>query len=151
MTENMNAGKTHAFFSWASENATVPDYEWVETRRNPALEHSSMHPPLPRRTYAQDGMAMLNQLNGVTLDGEDSPWDQVDADEELPAHVNLQQQHVLKSVYRGEKRPDYVVKADEDSFIMLGELERRLRVLPRKMTYWGCKWNKRAISSLVEG
>jgi hypothetical protein len=35
-------------------------------------------------------------------------------------------------------RPDYVMKADDDSFIMLGELERRLRVIPRTLAYWGC-------------
>lgn len=38
----------------------------------------------------------------------------------------------------GEKRPDYVSKADDDSFIMLGELEKRLRVLGGNKIYWGC-------------
>lgn len=42
-------------------------------------------------------------------------------------------------VYQGERRPDYIVKADEDSFIVLGELERRLRVAPRRLAYWGCE------------
>jgi len=37
----------------------------------------------------------------------------------------------------GWKKVDYVVKADDDSFIVLDELERHLRVAPRKMTYWG--------------
>lgn len=36
-------------------------------------------------------------------------------------------------------RPDYVMKADDDAFIMLDELEKRLRVTPRTLTYWGCK------------
>ncbi|CAD6567355.1 MAG: hypothetical protein TREMPRED_003558 [Tremellales sp. Tagirdzhanova-0007] len=76
--ENMNAGKTHAFFSWAAENATVPDWEYP-------LVH----------------------------EGPTGP------------------------VWRGEKRPAYVVKADEDSFIMLGELEWRLRAAPRTKAYWG--------------
>ncbi|KAL7423346.1 hypothetical protein Q5752_002649 [Cryptotrichosporon argae] len=71
--ENMNSGKTHAFFSWAAANATVPDW-----------------------SYDADG-----------------------------------------PVWIGEKKPDYVVKADEDSFIMLGELERRLRAAPRTKAYWG--------------
>ncbi|KAL7418065.1 hypothetical protein BDY24DRAFT_332566, partial [Mrakia frigida] len=62
--ENMNSGKTHAFFAWAAENAMVP-----------------------------------------------SPT--------------------------GEKRPDYVSKADDDSFIMLGEMEKRLRVLGGVKVYWG--------------
>lgn len=75
MPENMNSGKTHAFFSWAAENATVPHWEYPT---------------------------------------DDAP------------------------VYKGERAPAYVVKADEDSFIMLGELERRLRVAPRSKAYWGC-------------
>ncbi|PWN26667.1 hypothetical protein BDZ90DRAFT_232799 [Jaminaea rosea] len=35
------------------------------------------------------------------------------------------------------KRADYVGKADDDAFIVLSELERHLRVAPRKLTYWG--------------
>lgn len=35
------------------------------------------------------------------------------------------------------KLVDYVVKADDDAFIALDELERHLRVAPRKLTYWG--------------
>ncbi|BEI88511.1 uncharacterized protein CcaverHIS019_0112290 [Cutaneotrichosporon cavernicola] len=40
-------------------------------------------------------------------------------------------------IYRGEKKPDYIVKADDDSFIMLGEFERHLRVTRRTKTVWG--------------
>lgn len=60
MKENMNDGKTAAFFSWAEENATV---------------------------------------NGV--------------------------------------KAQYVAKADDDSFIILAELEHQLRALPRQMAFWG--------------
>lgn len=88
MPENMNAGKTHAFFSWAAENATVPHWEYPAFRRS--VEGSTPN----ERSKAP--------------------------------------------VWRGEKPPAYVVKADEDSFIMLGELERRLRVAPRTKAYWGC-------------
>ncbi|KAL8293111.1 hypothetical protein RQP46_000805 [Phenoliferia psychrophenolica] len=75
--ENMNRGKTHAFFTWARENATVP----VHYRR--------------RGDGASDEVGV------------------------------------------GFKRADYVVKADHDSFIMLDELERNLRITPREKTYWG--------------
>ncbi|BGP22721.1 glycosyltransferase family 31 protein [Rhodotorula toruloides] len=37
----------------------------------------------------------------------------------------------------GFRKADYVVKADDDSFIDLGELERHLRITPRENTYWG--------------
>lgn len=38
------------------------------------------------------------------------------------------------------KLADYVLKADDDTFLVLDELERRLRALPRKMVYWGCTY-----------
>ncbi|OXG27857.1 hypothetical protein C367_02537 [Cryptococcus neoformans Ze90-1] len=96
--ENMNNGKTHAFFSWAAENATVPDWEY---------------PSYPRSDS--------NNANSGTGHG-----------------IEAAQGGMLQApVWRGEKKPQYVVKADEDSFIMLGELERRLRVVPRMKTYWG--------------
>lgn len=83
--ENMNSGKTHAFFTWASEKATVPSWQYPET-------------------------------NGEQTND--------------PA---------LRPSYIGERQPDYVVKADDDSFIMLGELEKRLRFAPRTKAYWGCE------------
>lgn len=93
MPENMNSGKTHAFFTWASQHATVPDIEYV-------LDDSEV---------VEQG----DQLDDARI----------------------------KAVVKGEKKPEYVVKADDDSFIMLGELERRLRVAPRSMAYWGCKYS----------
>lgn len=40
----------------------------------------------------------------------------------------------------GFRKVDYVVKADDDAFIVLSELERHLRLTPRENTYWGCKF-----------
>lgn len=79
LKENMNKGKTHSFFKWASENATLPFY--------------------------------------YSLPGDDS----------------------MSSVGVAFKKADYVVKADDDAFLVLSELERHLRVSPRQHTYWGCK------------
>ena len=86
--ENMNAGKTHAYFTWAARHAMVPD-----------IEHSILDLPVPASSADVAS---------------------------IPAPV-----------HRGERRPQYIVKADDDSFIMLGELERKLRVVPRNMAYWG--------------
>lgn len=47
------------------------------------------------------------------------------------------------AVYKGERPAQYVIKADDDAFLMLGELERRLRVAPREKAYWGCECNVR--------
>lgn len=93
MEENMNSGKTHTFFSWAADNATVPDYEY---------------PSHPRTDESANEFAALRET-GVEP----------------------------KPVYRGEKKPDYIAKADDDAFIMLSELERHLRVTPRAKTFWG--------------
>lgn len=73
----MNSGKTHDYFSWASDNALVP----------------------------------------------------------------------VGAGAVGERKPDYVVKSDDDSFIMLGELEKRLRVLRGRKVYWGCELGSTLVPS----
>jgi hypothetical protein len=80
--ENMNSGKTHAFFRWAAYGATVPTWRYSSV-------------------------------------------------------PEVQEQ---KPVYMGERLAQYVIKADDDAFLMLGELERRLRTVPRQMAYWGCAY-----------
>ncbi|GAA5863790.1 hypothetical protein JCM1840_005767 [Sporobolomyces johnsonii] len=42
-----------------------------------------------------------------------------------------------RTVGVGFQKADYVVKADDDAFIVLSELERHLRITPRENTYWG--------------
>jgi hypothetical protein len=85
IAENMNSGKTHAYFTWAAEHAWVPapintlPFSYTnQTSRPPAL---APHDPAP-------------------LQEAPNYW----------------------------VRPDFVVKADDDSFVMLAELEARLRV-----------------------
>ena len=89
--ENMNDGKTFAFFDWAYQHAWVP----------------------PPRDLGSN-----TQLNQATINL--APHDPAASGE-------------------GWSRPDYVLKADDDSLIMLAELEARMRVMPRKLAYWGCE------------
>lgn len=91
--ENMNDGKSFAYFQWAYNNGLVP-------------------PPA--------GLPELNNRT-VTLAAHD------------PRNVSP----------RGWVSPDYVLKVDDDSFVMLGEIEARLRVTPRVMTYWGYNVKKK--------
>jgi hypothetical protein len=85
ISENMNNGKSHAYFTWAARHAWVPppstplpfSYTNQTTKAHPLAPHDPR--PLPN-----------------------SPSDWV--------------------------RPDFVVKADDDAFVMLAELEGRLRV-----------------------
>ncbi|KIY52701.1 hypothetical protein FISHEDRAFT_34580, partial [Fistulina hepatica ATCC 64428] len=97
VSENMNAGKTHTFFSWASINAWVPP---VYSRPN--ITTSSTH-----HSYANYS-AQPPLL---------APHDSVQAWDDY-----------LSSRMTAWVRPDFVLKADDDSFIMLAELEARLRV-----------------------
>jgi hypothetical protein len=113
ISENMNSGKTHAFFTWAARHAWVPpspvplSFRYAnQTNKPPPL---APHDPKP-------------------VPGAPQKW----------------------------VRPDFVLKADDDSFIMLAELEARLRIemhaksydsmphyygaqppLPDPLVYWG--------------
>jgi len=89
ISENMNSGKTHAFFSWAADNAWVPP---------PAQSHQSQWFSYSNRTVPPPPLA---------------PHDP-------PLNLSTAQSRWV--------HPDYVVKADDDSFVMLAELEARLRV-----------------------
>jgi hypothetical protein len=85
--ENMNSGKTHAFFTWAAVNA------WV-----PPVEHGTPSYPI--------------SYSNIT---------------EIPPPLAQHDPHTPNSD-RAWVRPDFIVKADDDSFVMLSELEARLRV-----------------------
>jgi hypothetical protein len=102
--ENMNDGKTYAYFSWAYENALVPPPRQNSTHNSTALDS-------PQKTVRHDPLSHAF-----------SDW----------------------------VKPDYVIKTDDDSFVMLAELEARLRVelhVARAesagwdpLVYWGCEY-----------
>ena len=96
--ENMNSGKTHAFYTWAAEEAWVPPL----TR-----EYDSAH---------SANYSYSNETAGFSIPpaGHD------------PQAVRLEWQN--SDVQQPWVRPDFVVKVDDDSFVMLAELEARLRV-----------------------
>lgn len=96
ITENMNRGKSHAFFSWAATNAWVPPlyFDGYDTPA-PVYSYSNVTTPAPILASHDPSFAHVDQLQVAP-----QPW----------------------------VRPDFVVKADDDSFLMLAELEARLRV-----------------------
>lgn len=95
--ENMNNGKTHAYFSWAANNS------WV-----PPIYHRDGYDKVPTNfTY-------LNATNPAPILAQHDP---------VYAHRDQ-----LTNSPRPWVRPDFVVKADDDSFVMLAELEARLRI-----------------------
>lgn len=93
--ENMNAGKSHAFFTWAATDAWVP----------PLYFDSNM--PLPKFSYSNE------TIPPPRLARHDPAHTWIDSDSPHP---------------QPWVRPDFVVKADDDSFVMIAELESRLRL-----------------------
>ncbi|KAI0778237.1 hypothetical protein BD413DRAFT_464972 [Trametes elegans] len=95
--ENMNGGKTHAYFSWAANNSWVPPlYQDSFTKTPEEFTYTNATNPAPILASHDPLLAHRDQL------AYDSPQPWV--------------------------RPDFVVKADDDSFVMLAELEARLRL-----------------------
>ena len=102
MHENMNAGKTHAFFTWASSNALVP----APVTAFPSSPSSPVNNPF---TFSYS-----NATFPAPFPADHDP-------------IQIWQERAFGSM-RSWVRPDFVVKADDDAFVMLAELESRLRV-----------------------
>jgi len=105
----MNSGKTHKYFSWAAENAMVPNFEFSQSS-NDTLAGSTK----------TEGFALIEERAEITP----------------RRHASLDP--MAQPIYKGEKRPNYIFKADDDALIILGEMERKLRAAPRKLTFFGC-------------
>ncbi|KAF9535452.1 hypothetical protein CPB83DRAFT_13074 [Crepidotus variabilis] len=100
VAENMNHGKTHTFFSWAAINAFVPPvYNPSSRLPSPEFSYSNSTSTPPPLAPHDPLLAWDDVLTSAKDDEKASPW----------------------------VRPDYVVKLDDDSFVMLAELEARLR------------------------
>ncbi|RPD62891.1 hypothetical protein L227DRAFT_572759 [Lentinus tigrinus ALCF2SS1-6] len=97
ITESMNRGKTHAFFSWAANHSWVPPLYYDDFTQVPT-NFTYLNASIPAPSLASH--------------------------DPLPAHRD----QMLNSPAKPWVRPDFVVKADDDSFVMLAELEARLRV-----------------------
>jgi hypothetical protein len=97
ISENMNGGKTHSFFTWAASMAWVP----------PLFFDTDI--PLPSFSYS----------NASTPMRYIAPHDPIHARQDRASGSSSAREWV---------RPDFVVKVDDDSFVMLAELEARLRV-----------------------
>lgn len=102
MYENMNAGKTHAYFTWASSNALVP------------ASISAFSSPLSSSMNNPFAFSYSNATFPAPLLAEHDP-------------IQIRQERAFGHM-RPWVRPDFVVKADDDAFVMLAELESRLRV-----------------------
>ena len=96
IAENMNSGKTYAFFSWAATKAWVPPIYFDTEIPPPMLSYANVSNPIFSLAPHDPVYAVQDRLSG--------------------------------SFAQDWVRPDFVVKVDDDSFVMLAELEARLRV-----------------------
>ncbi|TDL28646.1 hypothetical protein BD410DRAFT_781162 [Rickenella mellea] len=107
IAENMNYGKTHAFFAWASTEAWVPPIPPDPSMASsvPIFSYSNITSPLPIPVAPHDPREVRR---------ESLRWTHLRSNE-----TERQRPWV---------RPDFVTKVDDDAFVMLAELEARLRV-----------------------
>ena len=114
VTENMNNGKTHAYIEWAHANAFVPPpVSWLNQSAGNHhlspynLQHKQKRAaiPLPKMLFPSFDHERLSEPPPL------APHD--------PRAANTSSEWV---------RPQFVIKADDDSFVMLSELEARLRL-----------------------
>ncbi|KAI0639453.1 hypothetical protein C8Q77DRAFT_1081266 [Trametes polyzona] len=95
--ENMNQGKTHAYFTWAANNSWVPPVYHDDYAKKPeGFSYTDVTSSPPTLASHDPPLAHRDQFNNTSP----RPW----------------------------VRPDFVVKADDDAFVMLAELEAHLRV-----------------------
>ncbi|TDL25441.1 hypothetical protein BD410DRAFT_766067 [Rickenella mellea] len=107
ISENMNYGKTHAFFAWASTEA------WV--------------PPIPPDTSNFSSVPLVSYSNITSpMPIPVAPHDPHEVRREALRWTHLRSNETERQ--RPWVRPDFVAKVDDDSFVMLAELEARLRV-----------------------
>ncbi|KAF8445912.1 hypothetical protein L210DRAFT_3528682 [Boletus edulis BED1] len=93
--ENMNSGKSYAYFSWAAENAWVP----------PVYLNTSI--PVPRFSYSAQSSLALHPA---------------------PHDSHLAWEDYASGQPRPWVRPDFIAKVDDDAFVILAELESRMRL-----------------------
>lgn len=98
----MNTGKTHAYYTWAHTSAFVPP---------PPSSFSSTSYPFAHSFQPWYSTSNTSPAPHILAPHDPLPYDA------YTTHSSL-----------NWTRPEYVVKADDDSFVMLAELEGRLRV-----------------------
>ncbi len=112
--ENMNGGKTHSYIEWAHTNAFVPPpVSWPDQ----AVGDGHLSPYNQRHNQKRAAIPLPKMLfpsfddERLSVPPSLAPHD--------PRAANTSSEWV---------RPQFIIKADDDSFVMLSELEARLRL-----------------------
>jgi hypothetical protein len=98
----MNTGKSHAYFTWAHTSAFVPP---------------------PPSSFPSTSYPFAHSFDPYGSTSNTSPAPHI-----LAPHDPLPYNTYTSHANSNWTRPEYIVKADDDSFVMLAELEGRLRV-----------------------
>lgn len=137
VSENMNNGKTHAYIEWAHSNALVPpipaSYQNMTSlsslaHLSPYLDTSSSSASIssPFFPTAIDLSKERHRLFPSFASQKRGPPPSLAPHDPHPQHLAIQSNH--SSHEQDWVRPQYVIKADDDAFVMLSELEARLRI-----------------------
>ena len=128
--ENGNDGKTFAFLDWSFKHALVPP---------PTLNNQTLVPITDKSEVGLETRFLPEYDNMDHGRGRRHGWARLNAFEaRKPADHDPKDTDGTPFVSKAKwVRPDYVVKVHDDSFLMLAELEARLRRLPRTGVYWG--------------
>lgn len=153
----MNDGKSFAFFDWTFKHALVPPAPYPNATSNQTIIYDrEPEEEIPwdwepsqsqeKRHWNEEGNDNGNEKRHWNKDGNENDqarphgWAAINAfGRRPPAPHDPLSIHGKPFSDKSEwVRPDFIVKTDDDSFMMLAELEARLRVLPRRGVYWGC-------------
>ncbi|CAE6457303.1 unnamed protein product [Rhizoctonia solani] len=155
--ENMNNGKTHAYFTWAHSHALVPpplplpavpehdNYTvplhssglippWYHLYATENESHVRRGPP-PAKLAPHDPAPVLQESSDTAQPSGSASASAFSS--KFPRHLTSTPNLFPRGVHDHDHgagiksndwvRPDFVIKADDDSFVMLAELEARLR------------------------
>lgn len=119
--ENMNNGKTHAYIDWAHKHALVPPPSSV----HPHSHHSNhtMFSPYPEGNKPYTTATQREHFPSFAAN-QHGPAPPLAPHDPHPYRFASSE----PAVQADWVRPEFVVKADDDAFVMLAELEARLRL-----------------------
>lgn len=122
--ENMNNGKTHSYIEWAHQHALVPPPSAVHPHSHNNSTFASFLSPYPDGNSPYTTATQRENFPSFAANYHAPPPSLAPHDPQ-PHHEEGSSQPATQADW---VRPQFVIKADDDAFVMLAELEARLRL-----------------------